>query len=343
MSFSLGYIQSRSRVGWALSSGGCAVRIHLQLSLSSARFSSVQFSYSLLCFCFSFSFCFIFIVLPHSTRLPFFPLYRLALYLNRLELSRLVVPLSPPSLSPSLSLSPSRCLCPCFRVLSPPHPAPTHSLTLNNGCLLCAVFFFFLLFAAASSSSSATSDSAASVGAALGDLGLREIFVHRHHYHQVAWFVGFERRVPPLCAECAPYLLYLALPRVSISLHLGIFPFRRGPMLCFPLFVFNFCFILLCFILFYSVFFRVFPALTCRFQLQFQFSVSVPVYSELFELLPLPSSPSSSSSTSCLSFFCSPRLFFVVSLLSGNFEIDFSLCLGRCLVGFEFKVLLFWV
>lgn len=251
MSFSLGYIQSRSRVGWALSSGGCAVRIHLQLSLSSARFSSVQLQ--LVCFCFSFSFCFIFIVLPHSTRLPFFPLYRLALYLNRLELSRLVVPLSPPSLSPSLSLSPSRCLCPCFRVLSPPHPAPTHSLTLNNGCLLCAVFFFFLLFAAASSSSSsATSDSAASVGAALGDLGLREIFVHRHHYHQVVWFVGFERRVPPLCAECAPYLLYLALPRVSISLHLGIFARRRGPMLCFPLFVFNFCFILLCFILFFS-------------------------------------------------------------------------------------------
>lgn len=141
--------------------------------------------------------------------------------------------LSPRSLSFSVSLS--RCLCPCFRVLSPPHPAPTHSLTLNNGCLLCAVFFFFLLFAAASSSSSysATSDSAASVGAALGDLGLREIFVHRHHYHQVAWFVGFERRVPPLCAECAPYLLYLARPRVSISLHLGIFPprrRRRGPM-----------------------------------------------------------------------------------------------------------------
>lgn len=204
----------------------------LEWRLCCANTSSAQpqLSYSLLCFCFSF--CFIFIVLPHSTRLPFFPLYRLALYLNRLELSRLVVPLS----LPSLSLS--RCLCPCFRVLSPPHPAPTHSLTLNNGCLLCAVFFFFLLFAAASSSSSysATSDSAASVGAALGDLGLREIFVHRHHYHQVAWFVGFERRVPPLCAECAPYLLYLALPRVSISLHLGIFPprrrrrRRRGPM-----------------------------------------------------------------------------------------------------------------
>lgn len=48
-------------------------------------------------------------------------------------------------------------------------------------------------------------------------------------------------------------------------------------------YVLNFCFILLCFILFY---FRVFPALTCRFQLQFQFSVSVPVYSELFQLLP---------------------------------------------------------
>lgn len=74
-------------------------------------------------------------------------------------------------------------------------------------------------------------------------------------------------------------------------------------------YVLNFCFILLCFILFY---FRVFPALTCRFQLQFQFSVSVPVYSELFELLPLPPPPSSSS---CLSFFCSPRFvrgFFVV-------------------------------
>lgn len=187
MSFSLSYIQSRSRVG----SGGhsrveavlcCALLCEYIFSSASAQLDSVQFSYSYSLLCFSFSFCFIFIVLPHSTRLPFFPLYRLALYLNRLELSRLVLPLSL-----SLLVSLARCLCPCFRALSPPHPAPTHLLTLNNGCLLCAVFFFFfLLFAAASSSSSSsTSDSAASVGAALGDLGLGEIFVHRHHYHQV--------------------------------------------------------------------------------------------------------------------------------------------------------------
>lgn len=105
MSFSLSYIQSRSRVG---SGGHSRVEAVLCCALlceyifSSARFSSVQFSYSYSLLCFSF--CFIFIVLPHSTRLPFFPLYRLALYLNRLELSRLVLPLSL-SLLVSLSLS----------------------------------------------------------------------------------------------------------------------------------------------------------------------------------------------------------------------------------------------
>lgn len=254
MSFSLGYIQSRSRVGWALSSGGCAVLCEYIFSSASAQLDSVQFSSATACSASasasasasSSSFC---LTQLACLSFPYIDWHFILIASSWVDLSSLSLP--PRSLSFSLCLS--RCLCPCFRVLSPPHPAPPHSLTLNNGCLLCAVFFFFLLFAAASSSSSsATSDSAASVGAALGDLGLREIFVHRHHYHQVAWFVGFERRVPPLCAECAPYLLYLALPRVSISLHLGIFARRRGPMLCFPLFVFNFCFILLCFILFFS-------------------------------------------------------------------------------------------
>lgn len=95
----------------------------------------------------------------------------------------------------------------------------------------CFCFFFFLLFAAASaSSSSSTSDSALLWG--IWDLGLRKIFVHRHHYHQVglptfpslplsltlSHFSSLSLeglRVPPLsCVLYAPYLfLYLLLYR----------------------------------------------------------------------------------------------------------------------------------
>lgn len=77
-------------------------------------------------------------------------------------------------------------------------------------------------------------------------------------------------RVPPLCAVCAPYLLYLALPRVSISLHLGISPCVVVG-LCFPLFVLCLEF-LLYFIMFYSVLFSSIPSINMSI------SASVPVF-----------------------------------------------------------------
>lgn len=86
-------------------------------------------------------------------------------------------------------------------------------------------------------------------------------------------------------------------------------------------YVFNFCFILLCFILFFSSI----PSINMSI------SASVPVFgissSLLWTIRTVAPSLFPSSSSTRLSFFCSPRLFFVGSLLSGNFEIDFFVML----------------